>query len=81
MDLVFNTFHLSKKNKRDIESLIQTYDGFSDEQLQDEIHELVNMFYAILEVTECESITDYINTNTALTVKIEQFKDQSTIKH
>lgn len=59
------------------ENLIEIYKQMSKERLEEEIHALFEISYAILEATECDALESYPNPSVKLTIKCEVLKDGS----
>jgi hypothetical protein len=61
--------------------LVAIYKGMDKEKLDEEIHALFEIVYALLEALECDSLESFPNTNIKLTVSCEVIKDGSSAAH
>lgn len=57
--------------------LMQMYSQMSPERLQEEIDSIMEIIYAMLEVTESDSISSFPNPNIMLKFSCEVLKDEN----
>lgn len=60
-----------------VEIFTKAYMAMSDEELQNEIDNIFDRIFAILEVSESDSIESYPNPNIRLKFSCEVLKDQT----
>lgn len=65
---------MAKPKRIDVSDLIEIYKKWPQEQLDEEISALFDLAYAMLEVTECDSLESYPNPDIKLTITCEVLK-------